>query len=145
MRTFARSFLQTVSHWRHKLIKKELALGVACVQTSPLPQKKSPFFLREWRRLYTGYVGGGGSLLQLFGIWGVLGDPLIQTKSVVVTGLVPNFYNKLLTYSRSTPRRRRDENWPHKALIQVLRSPTFSRPVSLSGVVMCAIVGASRL
>ena len=40
MRTFARSFLQTVSHWDHKLIKKELALGVACLQTFPPPSEK---------------------------------------------------------------------------------------------------------
>ena len=39
-------------------------LRLACVQTSPLPQKKtreetffSWFFLREGERLYTGYLG----------------------------------------------------------------------------------------
>ena len=36
-------------------------ISLACVQTSPLPQKKSGekksrFFLREGRRLYTGYI-----------------------------------------------------------------------------------------
>ena len=42
----------------------------------------------------------------------------------------------LLTFFLSTPRRRRGKNWPHKArsLVQLSRSRTFSRPVSLSSV-----------
>ena len=35
-----------------------IVLLVACVQTSPLPQEKSIFFLREGGRLYTGYLLG---------------------------------------------------------------------------------------
>ena len=51
------SLLETTHWFRLKKISK--SVGIACVQTSPLPQKKNRekiFFLREGGRLYTGYV-----------------------------------------------------------------------------------------